>query len=132
MFCFSVEGSSPWWTELVRKGAPCCHGDHDDYACFGGRAPTLGLEGLEFDIREPSCKECVGPWLHHIMPGLKQRCSPETQWLRCLPGTEGPPGREVGSAWLGGGILFILQSQRKAQYHSFLSLVLFRWVAPPL
>jgi hypothetical protein len=72
MFCFSVEGSSPWWTELVRKGALCRHGDHDDYACFGGRAPTLGLEGLEFDVREPSCKECVGPWLHRIMPDLKR------------------------------------------------------------
>jgi hypothetical protein len=46
-FCFSVEGSSPWWTELVRKGALCRHGNHDDYACFSERTPTLGLEGLE-------------------------------------------------------------------------------------
>jgi hypothetical protein len=54
VFCFSVEGSSPWLTKLVRKGALCLHGDHGDYACFGGRAPMPGLEELEFGIREPS------------------------------------------------------------------------------
>jgi hypothetical protein len=35
---------------LVEKGALYRHGDHDDYACFGGRAPTLGLKGLESSV----------------------------------------------------------------------------------
>jgi hypothetical protein len=132
MFCFGVEGLSPRWTELVRKGALCCHGDHDDYACFGGRAPMPRLEELESDIREPSYKERVGLWLRPIMPGPKRRSSLESQWSRCLPGTKRPLGGEVGSAWPGGRILFVLLSQGKARYRSFLSLVLCRWVAPPL
>jgi hypothetical protein len=46
-FCFSVQGLSPWWTELVGKGALCRHSDHENYAYSGGRDPTLGLKGLE-------------------------------------------------------------------------------------
>jgi hypothetical protein len=59
------------WTELVRKGGLYCYGDHEHYACFGGRAHTPGLEGLESDVREPSYKEHVGLWLCHVVPGPK-------------------------------------------------------------
>jgi hypothetical protein len=96
-FFFSVEGSSPWWTELVKNGALCRYGDHGDYECFGGRAPTQGLEELEFGIREPYYYERVGLWLRPVVPGPKQRSFLETRWSRRLPGTEMPPGREAGS-----------------------------------
>jgi hypothetical protein len=80
-----------------------------------------GLEGLESGIREPSYKGRVGLWLRQ-----------ETRWSRRLPGTERSPGREAGFAWPGGGIPFISWLWGKARYHSFLSLVLFRWMTHPL
>jgi hypothetical protein len=56
MSYFSVESLSPQWTEPVRLGPHpcerwpcCCHGDHGDYTCFGGRVPMPGIEELEID-----------------------------------------------------------------------------------
>jgi hypothetical protein len=68
-----------------------------------------GLEGLEFGIREPSCRERVGRWLCNIVPGPKWCISLESRWSRHLSGTERPPGQEAGSVWPGGGILFVLR-----------------------
>jgi hypothetical protein len=52
--CFSVEGLSSWWTKPVKgefrpcqRGLSRCHGDYDDYAYSGGRAPMPGIERLE-------------------------------------------------------------------------------------
>jgi hypothetical protein len=60
--CLSVEGSSPRWTESVRRGVhpclrrlTCYHGDHGDYACSGGRVPIPGIDELETNTRELFC-----------------------------------------------------------------------------
>jgi hypothetical protein len=74
-------------------------------------------------------------WVCGYVPScltLKRHCSLEARWLRRLPGTKRPPGREAGSVWPGGRTPSILWSWEKARYHSFLSLVLYRLVAPRL
>jgi hypothetical protein len=73
-----------------------------------------GLEVLEPGIREPFCKERVGPWLHPIMPGLRRCCSPEARWTRCLPSIERRTGHEVGSVWPSDGTPFVLWSWEKS------------------
>jgi hypothetical protein len=49
MFYFIVEGLSPRWIELVRRGEGvlCCYGDHDDYTCILGRVTMLGDNGMD-------------------------------------------------------------------------------------
>jgi hypothetical protein len=72
-----LSDKSTEWTEHFRKGGGGVHrhGDRDDYACFGGRAPMPRLEGMESSIREPSYKECVALWLRPVMLVSKHRCA---------------------------------------------------------
>jgi hypothetical protein len=63
----SVEGLSPRWTESIDMGVhpcprrlTCCHGDHGNHACSGGRVHVPGFDRLEISTRELFYQACMG------------------------------------------------------------------------
>jgi hypothetical protein len=90
-----------------------------------------GLKGLEAGTREHSCQEHVGLWLSPVVLVPTWCGFPKTQWLWCLPNTDGPSRGEEGSI-RNGQMARFYSFYGHAQYDSLLSLVLFRWVATPL
>jgi hypothetical protein len=98
-------------------------------------------------VEEPLCQDMRGwslvfenlptrgVWVRGYVPSCLALNSAASQKLGGLGACLVPKasfGHEAGSAWPGGVIPFILWSRVKARYRSFLSLVLSRWVAPPL